>query len=465
MESLSFCVSCEKLFVPTTGQRCAACQDILAFRGRYGSLLVVGVLTQRELAMLKREFYELENIVRALEERKAEFMRKAIEQAEQLVRDVEAELGKPVKELRDRRDLLKTKLQEYMSQSGTTHMRIRNLLLELKREIVNPGNRPQPTKVYEELRKLAGLTEEELREIVRASYSQPQWGERLYVTPIPSGKKQKTEPKESEPESNPETKSGSRKMAIVRYAADELTVPRMAEIEREFMRSAASVCRIDSPEGIFILTGDFVRKNGVAYMVGLQKRTKASLTVQDIEKRHDGTIYMLIEGAFARDPNTVRAFLADRMPDYEIRDVLYPSDTRVALELVPAGTRDMTQQALEFFDQMDQVLSHLLSTDRAREQIASGLPMYVTGTGTPTDLVDNTEDFLLSYERQNTNPSGTGYRGIPQEGIMSPENDPSTVSLSAVGCSVCTRKLTATNRDPVDQAMCVWCGLEQSMRA
>lgn len=447
MKRLGLCLSCDGFFELTAEdnaglkRRCSACSETLANRGKHGSLIVVGVLSQRELAKIKREFFSLESTVRTLEERRQSFIQQAIAQAEQMVKEVEAVIGQPVKELRDRRDFLRTKLQEYMKQSGNTEIRIRNLLLELKNEVVNPGNRPQPTKIYEELRKLAGLTEDELREIIRANYSEPQFGDVLHVTQLPSGRPKST----------------------ASYDGGEMDLPKLAEIEKDFAGKEEKWCRIASTEGTFFLTGDFVRKNGLAHMVSLQRQTKASTKVVDVERRPDGSMLILAEGPFVSDPNTLRSFLADMAPGADIADVLYPTDNRVAVELIPAGS-DPTAKAMGFFDQMESILGNLMEVERARSQVANGVMEFVTGAN-QMDLGDNVDDLSLKYERQVTNPSGTGSSGVPQEGIMQPEKgEHGSPMLSTGDCNLCFKELTANNRDPIDGRMCIWCGLESEER-
>src|SRR6266478_158253 len=308
MTTLTKCLSCDAYFEAVKDMnRCASCIDILEYRQLEGSRIVVGVLSQRELARIKREFYQAEQVVSALEERKAEFMRMALAQAEKLVQEVEAQLGQPVAELSQKRDLLKIKLQEFMSESGQHEMRIRNLFLELKNEIVNPANRPQPTKIYEELRKLADISKEELQEIIRANYSIPQWGEKLHITKLPTQKKAPTP-----------TGGTTPPVAMAKYEVRELDLATLAEIQQDFAKTAAETCRVESEEGVYILTGKFVRENGIDNMIGIQKRTKRALKIADMEHREDGSILMLIEGPYVNDPNTIRAFVAERAPGHEI---------------------------------------------------------------------------------------------------------------------------------------------------
>ena len=457
MTKLGLCLSCDRFFeVKGAIMRCDNCRDVLDYRGKFGSSVVVGVVTQRELAQMKREYFQVESLVSALEERKAEFMKRALEQAEQLVKDVEAQIGQPVAELRAKRDLLQTKIQEYMQESGNTRMVIRNLLLELKREVTNPGNRPQPTKIYEELRKLAGLTQEELQEIVRANYSQPQFGDVMHVTKLPPGRRKQKQMAPPPPPTGVKPPTASRHT----YEIDELTLPAMAEIHKEFSKTAAEQCRIDSTEdGVFILTGDLVRENGLLEMVSRQRQTKASLRVADMEQRDDNHVLVLVEGQFAYDPNTVRAFLAERLPTHEAQDALLLTETRIAVEMAPMGAGP-ADTASAYFDQMDQILTNLMAAERARSQVAHGIMGYVTGAN-QMDLVDNVDDLETKYELKNTNPEGTG-ASVPraQEGIMSPERDPNSHSFFAAGCATCKREMTASARDPINPDICVWCGLE-----
>jgi|GEM_PF-6986503 len=432
MIRLGLCLSCDRYFeAQGASARCPSCKETLDYRGLYGSVIAVGQTSQRELARIKKEYFEVDEIVRALDERKAAFIKSAIEQANQFIEQAEAEIGKPLKELRDRRDVLHTKLQQYMENSGKTQMRIRNLLLELKNEVLNAGNRPQYTKVVEELRRLAGLTEEEIQDIVRASYSEPQYGNVMHVTKLPPGRRKS-------------------------YDAKELDLPKIAEIEQDFKKSSSKDLVINSTEGTFVLTGDFVRKNGLSYMIDLQKNTKNSLRLVDAETRDDGHMLVLIEGPFVHDPNTVKAFIADRTR-MGIVDILHPGGNRVAVEVGPVAS-DAVQRAMGYFSNLDSILDNLLVIDQARSQLAMSLPQLVTGA-TQMDLGDNVDDLSLKYERQNIT------EGVPQEGIMSPEGKEDTGSPWKAGCASCKRSITAQNRDPINQNICIWCGLESEARA
>src|SRR5436190_3453444 len=405
MIKLTKCLSCDAYFEATDTNRCASCIDVLEYRQLEGSRIVVGVLSQRELARIKREFYQAEQVVSALEERKAEFMRMALAEAEKLVQEVEAQLGQPVAELSQKRDLLKTKLQEFMSESGQHEMRIRNLFLELKNEIVNPANRPQPTKIYEELRKLADISKEELQEIIRANYSIPQWGEKLHITKLPTQKKAPPTP----------TGGTTPPVAMAKYEVRELDLATLAEIQQDFAKTAAENCRVESEEGVYILTGKFVRENGIDNMIGIQKRTKRALKIADMEQREDGSILMLIEGPYVNDPNTIRAFVAERAPGHEIRDTVYPSSTRIALELAPQSN-DMSAGVFHFFEQIDHILSRLMVQEQARGQIAMGVGQYITGAN-QMDQVDNVDDLSTKYENEASRGGGPPHGSRPEEGI------------------------------------------------
>ena len=67
------CIGCGKYLDAkgaTQKQRCASCREAHRLAGRFGSLLVQGVVTQRELAQIKKEFYALYKVDQRLEQRR-----------------------------------------------------------------------------------------------------------------------------------------------------------------------------------------------------------------------------------------------------------------------------------------------------------------------------------------------------------------------------------------------------------
>ena len=145
-------------------QRCTSCRDERALAGKFGSLIVEGALTQKDLAALKREFYQLYRFDEQLRARQAEFMRIAQEEMQKVIDQVEQAMGQPVKELRARKQQLEAQLQAYMQESKSTELVVKDLLVELQNAMVNRGNMPQYKKIIDDLRLLLKWTEEEMVE-------------------------------------------------------------------------------------------------------------------------------------------------------------------------------------------------------------------------------------------------------------------------------------------------------------
>lgn len=550
-------------------QRCANCRGERKLAGKFGSLLVQGVLTQRELAEVKREFYSLYQIDKQLEQRKKEFMQKAQEEMQRVIEEVEAQVGRPMKELRDRKDQLQSQLQAYMTESKSAEMVIRDLLVELRDQIVNRGNMPQYKNIVEELRKLLQWSEEEMETFVKSHYSQPQWGPVMSVKPLPPGRRKRkqmgnptasrtaeaeektdehVEFKQVAPEVfhqavskvdkykhvlseiSPEEYSTMRcymndegtvgyalsadndlksvfnvsghrgaglaavedainkgaetldafdgflpkyyeqfgfkefdrapfdqnmkpthwdehkhgtpdvvymrrereKGPVASYHAEELTLPRMAYIQDDFARVGSALCKITTPSETYILTGEKIAQFGLAHMISVQARTKETLRVADVEHRKDGVMFVLVEGPFVHDPNTLRAFLAERAEDYEITDTVPDGRNRLAVSMasVEKLAFDPIQQALSFFNQMADTVQSLMVMERRRSETAQGL-MEQTTAANQMDLSDNVEDLSLKYEKNqpaNGGPGSYGSGTASEGGIMSPEGDTPLIS-------------------------------------
>lgn len=551
------------------GGRCAKCQGLRKLAGKFGSLLIQGAgVTQRELAEIKREFYQLYQIDKALEARKIEFMRKAQEEMERVIAEVEGQIGQPVKELRARKAQLEAQLKTFMEESKTSEMVIRDLLVEVREQIINRGNMPQYKNIVEDLRQLLEWSEEEMEAFVKQHYSQPQYGNVMTVKPLPPGRRKKTgptasrrlaaedEPKKDEhvefrqaaPEEfhravskvskykhmltplSPEeyatmrcflNKDGTvgyaltedndlksvfnvskhrgaglaavedairkgaetldafdgflpgyykqfgfeefdrakfdpaqappawdvkehgkpdvvfmrrqrEKGPVAAYYAHELTFPRMAYIHDDFLRNGSAICKVETPEEVFILTGKRVKENGLATMIALQKQTKRTLSVVDVENLHDGTVHVLLEGSCASDPNTVLAFLAERIEGHEAIDVHYDSPTRVAVELQPVEkiAASPLDAAMGFFDQMAATIANLAGIERKRYQKAEML-MEQTTARNQSDTPDNVDDLSLKYERGQPaggNPGSFGSGTAADGGIMSPNGGAPLIS-------------------------------------
>jgi hypothetical protein len=574
---LAACVSCGNFieegdvsgFV-SQGGRCATCRGLRRLAGKFGSLLVQGTITQRELAELKREFYQLYQIDGALEERKKEFMRKAQEEMERVVAEVEAQVGQPLKQLRDRKKQLEAQLKAFMQESQTAELRIRNLLVELRDAVVNRGNMPQYTSIVEDLRQILKWSEEEMETFVRAHYSLPVIEPVMTVKPIPgkpggkptasrniegsiaedifeahrtagggtfdmNGHSLANTPlyavplypertvvfpreitaqdietyiqKNADLLADPRNKMGSwrdtatnenildvvvaipdRRQAvelgkkynqraifdlgamreirlggtgvpptdmpdlgarlpaptfgdegyadpkkteqggILAFHTQTLDLPTMAVMHSDFVKSGARICKVETPENVFILTGERVRENGLLSMIALQTNTKASLKVGDVEQLPDETMHVLVEGQFAYDPNTLRAFLAERLDGYEITETFYETPIRVAVELKPVTkiAADPMAGAMGFFNSMFETLTSLIGLERQRSNMAQMLLGQTTGAAGATQVQrpDNEDELYLKWERANVGGDSFGAGTHADGGLMGPNDRP-----------------------------------------
>lgn len=362
--TLRRCFSCEGFFLSAMAIfRCPACVPILRQANTVGALIVLGAMSQRELAELKREFHEVETLMADLDARKAEFLRRATEQADALVEQVEAAVGRPVKELRAKRELLRQKMKDFMTESGEAKLRVRDLLLEVTEDVVNRGGVPQPTVVYEKLREIAGITQEELQVIVRSSYSEPKTAPVLHINKLPPGRVQK---------------------------------------EREKQRGG-SVC-LKSGDGIYVLSGALVEKHGVDTMIERQRVCKGTLSVTS--RRGD---FLLISGRFASDPNSVRAFVADRFPTHQITDAQVVGTSEVAISLKKAADMDLGS-IMGYFTLLIDLADDLTALESEKAAIAADAITAATTTGEP-----------IRREQLPNSSRTPGNGDSPQEGIMQPE--------------------------------------------
>jgi hypothetical protein len=557
--------------------RCATCAGERKLAGKFGSLLVQGAMTQREVADLKREFYSLYQIDKALEARKFEFMQKAQEEMNRVIAEVEAQVGQPMKELRARKQQLEAQLKAFMEESKNSEVVIRDLLVEVKEAMINRGNMPQYKAIVEDLRTLLKWSEDEMETFVRQHYSQPQYGNVMTVKPLPPGRRKKQQQQgpvasrtavsedniaetivsthktagggtfdihghdlsgqplyavplypertailhreltvediENFIDANADLLADARnkigtwldsetgehvldvvvaipnrrlaielgtkynqkaiydlgKMEEIRtggngqpipdlpdpaerlpapmfgdegyaepstvelgdvkaYHTPYLDLPTTAAIHSDFLASKARVCKVTTPDKSFIFTGERVRENGLMTMIAVQSKLKATLKVIDVENRRDGNVHVLLEGAAASDPNTVRAFLAERIEDHEIGEVFYDSPTRVAIELRPitkqAGVMDA---AVSYFDTMLETVQNLMQFERKRMETAQQIMGGVTAAAGATQVQrpDNDEDLQMAYERAQPaggRPGSFGDGTRADGGVMGPND-------------------------------------------
>jgi hypothetical protein len=418
---LRACLSCGDFFPVRRGEervgRCSVCLLDRRFVGRFGSLIVQGAddppklpQTQREWAKTKREFYQVITTLQTIEEKKAQFIQDAMRAADEMVAQIEQELGTGVNELRSREQQLRGLIQQYMSASGRTEQVIKDLLVEVREEVVNAGNRPLWKEITRQMGDLLGWTKEQLKEFVRANHSMPQYGERMHVTKLPPGRRQ-----------------------LKKTQLADHSLVKVAEAEKELMdKSGLGIISLVSPEGHFFLTRRLVEANGLKVMLERQNKLKQGLKVTDVEQ--EGTVTRIcVEGPCAFDPNTVRAFVSDRFPslDGPLADVFVVNRTKIALEVgPPQPVGNSASVAMEFFDFMIDVFGNLLEAETSRGEVATGLMGEVQGrnqAALPSDVGD------LSLQRERSRPSsgapgafGDGTRS--EGGIMSPAGGAPVIS-------------------------------------
>jgi len=418
--SLCHCISCDKLFSVRGGMvlnRCVACRVEKEMSGKFGSLIIAQgddpenppdlPMTQREWAQVKKEFYNITTTLNAIEQRKAKFIEEAMKAADNMVSQVEAEIGAPISELSSREKQLRDMIQKYMLASGRTEQLIKDMLVEVKYEIVNAGNRPLWSQISSKMSDLLGWSKEQLKEFVRANHSVPQFEHRMHITKLPPGRRQlkKTE------------------------LADHSLV-KIAEVERNLISNSGSICILNTPEGDFFLTKNLIQKNGLKTMLERQARLKKSLRITDTENGDNGYIRIAIEGVYAFDPNTVRAFISDRFPDKRYGDVFVVDRNKVAVELAPEGTEDKTSIVSDFFDYMIDTFSTLLEAERNRGAIVNSLLGQVQGIS-QGDLSSDVEDLSLVRERARPSSGAPGAFGSgtrSEDGIMSPDGGAPIIS-------------------------------------
>lgn len=386
----------------------------------YGSLIVAGTMTQAELAKVKRDLYETEKLLAEIDARKAEFMRKAQEEADRMVAEVERVMGEPVKDLRLRNKNLRERLQSWMAAHDRNQILIRDMLVEVKNVVTNRGNAPLWSQITEKMGTLLQWSKDELNDFVKANYSLPQFADRLFTTFLPPGERKR---KKQEMEQSNKVMSS--------YRAEDLSIPRIAEIETDFLRSGSRLCRVDTPTGTFILTGEKVQKVGLAQMLMLQGQTKSTLSIIDTEQEGEAT-YVLIVGSCAFDPNTVRAFLAERFPDREIGETEVVEPTKIAVEMRPIGKENPLQIAMGFFDELGSILMDLSQTEKARENLAVGMMNSVKGYS-QADTPDNVDDLFLVHDRAQPAKGAPGTYGNAgaDGGIMSPNGGAPNISTGS----------------------------------
>lgn len=403
---LTECISCGEMFTARTGHyRCATCVLERHTFGKFGGLLIHGEddpakpqlpLTQREWAEVKREFYQVTTTLRTIDEKKAQFVSDAMKAADEMMQQVEQQIGQPLNEMRSRERQLKQLVQRYMEASGRTEQIIKDLLVEVKNEIVNQGNRPLWSQITDKMGDLLGWSKEQLKEFVRANHSLPQFANRLNVTPLPPGRRKLPKPQA--------------------WSLPDHSLAKVAEVEKQFLMSKHAVCELATPQGKFFLTRRFVEKNGLKTMLETQQVYKTALAISDTEQS-GSTVRVLVEGPCAYDPNTMRAFLAERYANYRYADVMVLTNKKIAIEMVPNGGENPVGVLTAFFDYMIDTFSTLLDAERNRGQVAMGALSQVQGRN-QGDLSSDVTDLSLERERHNVT------MGSPQEGLHSPTGDP-----------------------------------------
>lgn len=364
-------------------QRCAKCLDATRQARTFGSLIVAAekpsdptpTMSRRELSSLKRELYHTEKIIQSIDARKAQFMQRALQEAEQMVADVEAEIGARLPELRKKNVQLKQRLKQFMQQTGQSQMRIRDMLVDLKYEVTNAGNRPLWTVITKKLGDLLKFSEDELQAFVKANYSMAEYGYNLYTKFIAPNRKSR--PNEEEP--------GKKA-----YHIPELDVAGVFSADTDFNTSSANECYVHSNNGTFILTGSLVRENGLSEMLRRQTFTKSFMNVSD-ESDEGGRKFIAVEGQYADDPNTVRAFIRDTAPDWQIVDSVSIAPHKIALELAPMESHRAVQVAEEFFNFINRILQEMEDIERERTSIVLHLSDHIAQGGMDlpdTDVVD-----------------------------------------------------------------------------
>lgn len=302
-----------------------------------------------------------------------------------------------------------------MKESEQTEMVIRDLLVEVKNQIVNRGNVPQYKTIVEDLRQLLKWSEEEMKAFVKARYSQPQYGDIMTVQPLPPGRIRKK--REESPEGGG---------TVASFRLEEATSPSLALLHEDFLRTGKQMCKIVAGDEVFILNGKKIREHGLPQMVALQTQTKQSLRIADIEFKDD-SLYVLVEGRYAADPNTVRAFLAERIKGHEITNSYLDGEERIALELTPiTKVAQGAESAMAYFTQLDSVLSELSTLEQQRGETVRHILDTTVSAANQMDLPNNVEDLSLKWERHNV--GGESFGAGAQEGIMQPEGKTPLIS-------------------------------------
>lgn len=365
-------------------RRCAGCSSRFDNRRTAGSVMIKSAaLTQRELAQLKRDFHRIETILGALDARRAAFMQKVQEEITAINSEVEQQAGQSVKEMGKDRQMLRAKLQQYMEESGTNKMRIRDLLVEVKNEVVNAGNRPLWTQITEKMGDLLKWSREELAAFIKANYSQPEYGNRMHVTPLPEKKQH-------------------------RMILDGTSLEKLAEAHVAFSKTGAAELLLATPGERFRLTGSLVRANGLLEMMRRQREYKRATKIADTKFRN-GTVYMSLEGPYVRDPNTVLAFLSERVPNHIVTNVQFDGLEKIALQLSPASNGGESL--------ISDVLDELLNI-----QHNISLLLDEIHTGSSSDVPDgDVGDGSIQHEMGlATDPSfmGTGFERIQDDNLI-----------------------------------------------
>lgn len=256
----------------------------------FSSLIAKGSLTQEEIAYTKKAVYEIENLFSQIVTKKAVFNLVATERSAFFPPECAKELQRG--------------LALFSQFSAQNEQKIANFFDEIKKELFD--NATTWNHIRTKLGALLSLGEKELNVLVRAGQ-------------VVAGQVQLQ--KEA---------SGEHV-----YRVEKITLPILLSTGDEFFKTTQKLYRIESPEETFILTGDLVRKEGIAKVAARQKFAKISLHVADVKSQTNGSLFVLVEGKFTYDTNTVAAFIAERFPKHVIADCISCYDESIAVELHP----------------------------------------------------------------------------------------------------------------------------------
>jgi hypothetical protein len=348
-------------------------------------------MSTRELAHLKRELYEASKILRAIEARKAEFLRVANEQANQLVQQAEAEMGVTLPNLRKRQSQLLAKLQAYMKDSNVTQIKYKRMLADLRYEVVNRGNMPLWSVITQKMGDLLKWSKEELETFIKANYSLPEHGFHLYLQFLDPAKKKKPDP------------------PTTAFFLPDTTMQRTAALQDMMFdpTDPPVLFTVTTPTEHFILTADLVREHGLAEMLIRQGVTKAHCTIDSTSPGEGRLLYVAVDSPFATDVNTVRAFIHDQFPGCRITGAEPVSETRVALAITDDAYASVESAANEFFDFVDHVLHDVVRLNTLRQELVTHVDEHITA-GFSDSPSEGSYDQAFEWERHAPVPESHG---------------------------------------------------------